>query len=77
MKKDTKYNKIKSFLKTTMLSDWKITTAHVTQRDQDEMQKWKKIPEGIFDRENAVSRTFVTFSARHEKEKLTKSNCTR
>lgn len=49
-----------------MLSDWKITTAHVTQRDQDEMQKGNKIPEGIFDRENAVSRTFVTFSARNE-----------
>lgn len=54
------------FLKTTMLSDWKITTAHVTQRDQDETQKWNKIPEGTFDGENAVSRTFVTFSARKE-----------
>lgn len=49
-----------------MLSDWKITTAHVTQRDQDEMQKWNKIPEGTFDGENAVSRTFVTFSERSE-----------
>lgn len=44
-----------------MQPDWKITIAHVTQRDQDEVQKWNKIPEGIFDRENAVSRTFVTF----------------
>lgn len=52
-----------------MLSDWKITTAHGTQRDQDEMQKRNKIPGGTFDGENAVSRTFVTFSARSEKEK--------